>query len=214
MNLISEIKGRFETYSKILIEKVFGVNNERLDFVMDSFYKLDHGYRNAVLAGVVSLVTGLVTLAVFVYYMQVSDLRDELNDTFNALNELKALKAEASSESARFDQLITRIQNRTRSISLKPFFERLARQSKIPLKSLSDRQPEMDANNPLADRLREVHVDLRLSRVSIPKLLNFLVDIEKSNHYLRIQNLKITGIYGNKLYFDVDILVRGYRVIN
>lgn len=214
MSVLTEIKGRFETYSKLAGEKIFGVNNERLDFVMDSFYKLDHAYRNAVLAGVVSLVTGLVTLAVVIYYMQVSALRNELNDTFNALNELKILKSEESVESARFDQLINRVKNRTRSVNFKPFFERLARQAKIPLKSLSDRQPEMDANNPLADKLKEVHVDLRISKVSIPKLLNFLIDIEKSNHYLRIQNLKITGIYGNKLYFDVDILVRGYKAIN
>lgn len=214
MSVISDIRGRFDTYSKLLREKILGVNNERLDFLMDSFYKLDHGYRNAVLAGVVGLVTGLVTVAVFVYYMQVSALGNDLNDAFNALNELKALKAEAVLESSRFDQLVARVSNRTRSVTFKPFFERLARQSKIPLKSISDRQPEMDANNPLAEKLREVHIDLRLSKVSIPRLLNFLVDVEKANHYLRVQNLKITGIYGNKLYFDADILIRGYKVVN
>jgi len=212
MSLVSDIKGRIETYTRLVGEKILGVNNERLDFVMDSFYKLDHSYRNAVLAGIVSLVVGLVTLSVFIYYMQVSSLRNELNDSFNALNELKSLKAEESLESARFDHLVGRVKSKTRSINFKPFFERLARQAKIPLKSISDRQPEMDANNPLAERMKEVHVDLRLSKVSVPRLLNFLVDIEKSNHYLRIQNLKITGIYGNKLFFDVDILVRGYKV--
>ena len=213
MSLVSDVKGRFETLSKTAAEKVLGVNNERLDFVMDSFYKLDHGARNGVLAGIISLVVGFVTLAVFIYYMQVSALQSELNTTFNALSELKSLKAEESLESARFNQLISTVKSRTRSINFKPFFERLSRQAKIPLKSITDRQPEMDANNPLSEKLQEVHIDMRLSKVSIPRLMNFLVDIEKSNHYLRIQNLKITGLYGNKLYFDVDVLVRGYKVI-
>ncbi|MCB9228109.1 MAG: hypothetical protein H6618_00710 [Deltaproteobacteria bacterium] len=213
MSLFSEIKGRFEGYSRVIGERIFGVNNERLDFVMDSFYKLNPSHRNAVLAGIVSLISGFVTLAIFIYYMQVSSLQNELNDTFNALNELKVLKTEVAMESARFDQLIEKVKGKTRSLHFKPFFERLSRQENVPLKSLSDRQPEMDANNPLASRIREVQVDLKISRVSIPKLLDFLISIEKSNHYLRIQNMKITGIYGNKLYFDVDILIRGYKAL-
>ena len=212
MSAITDIKERLDSYLKIIKEKILGVNNERLEFVMDSFYKLDPGYRNGLLAIIISFVSAFILAAVFIYFYQVKALKDELNLTFNALNELKSLSYEDAREGARFDKLIDKVKSRTRSITFKPFFERLSRQSKIPLKSISDRQPEMDPQNPLSSRMQEVHVDLKLAKVSIPRLLNFLVDIEKANHYLRVQNLKITGIYGNKLYFDVDILVRGYKV--
>lgn len=212
MSAVTEIKERLETYLKISKEKILGINNERLEFVMDSFYKLEPGYRNGLLALIISFVSAFILAAVFIYFYQVRALKDELNLTFNALNELKILSNEDAREGARFDKLINKVKSRTRNVNFKPFFEKLARQSKIPLKSISDRQPEMDPQNPLSSRMQEVHVDLKLAKVSIPRLLNFLVDIEKANHYLRVQNLKITGIYGNKLYFDVDILVRGYKV--
>ncbi|MFK7823046.1 MAG: hypothetical protein AB8G05_02750 [Oligoflexales bacterium] len=212
MSAITDIKERLDSYLKIIKEKILGVNNERLEFVMDSFYKLDPGYRNGLLAIIVGFISTFILAAVFIYFYQVKALKDELNLTFNALNELKSLSYEDAREGARFDKLIDKVKSRTRSITFKPFFERLSRQSKIPLKSISDRQPEMDPQNPLSARMQEVHVDLKLAKVSIPRLLNFLVDIEKANHYLRVQNLKITGIYGNKLYFDVDVLVRGYKV--
>ena len=212
MSAVSELKERLDSYLKIAKEKILGVNNERLEFVMDSFYKLEPGYRNGLLAIIISFVSAFILAAVFIYFYQVKALKNELNQTFNALNELKSLSYEDAREGARFNKLIDKVKSRTRSVTFKPFFERLARQSKIPLKSISDRQPEMDPQNPLSARMQEVHVDLKLAKVSIPRLLNFLVDIEKANHYLRVQNLKITGQYGNKLYFDVDILVRGYKV--
>lgn len=212
MSIINEVKDRLHGYLRIVQEKLLGVNNERLEFIMDSFYKLEPAYRNGFLAFIVSMISGFVMIAVFIYFYQVKSLHNEINNTFNALSDLKTLKIEDATEGARFKQLVEKVKARTRTLAFKPFFEKLARQSKISLKNLSDRQPEMDPQNPLSKNLKEVHIDMRLSKVSIPKLLKFLVDIEKANHYLRVQNLKITGLYGNKLYFDVDVLVRGYKV--
>ena len=213
MSALSEFKDRVGSYGKILQEKVFGVNNERLEFVMDSFYKLDPMYRNGVMVGLIGCIASLVVTAIFIYYLQVQTLQEELNATFSALTELKDLKTADATEQARFDKLVDKIRSRTRSLNFKPFFEKLSRQANVPVKSLSDSQPEMDPQNPLSERLKEVHVDIRLAKISIPRLLEFLVDIEKANRYLRVQNLKITGIYGNKLFFDVDVLVRGYQVL-
>ena len=53
---------------------------------------------------------------------------------------------------------------------------------------------------------------MRLPNISIPRLLGFLVEVEKSNKYLRVQDLQIRGRYGTKLYFDSQVKVRGYDV--
>lgn len=210
MSALTELKERFNTYSKITREKILGVNNERLEFLMDSFYKLQPSYRNGLLAASVGALVTFVLVAVGIYFVQVSALKQDLNEAFNALNELKVLKQADTIEAARFDSLVDKVLSTNRSSNLKPFFEKLSREEKIPIKSLVDKMPEMDEQNPLAKRLQEVHVELRINKVSIPRLINFLVDIEKSNQFLRVQDLKITGIYGNKLYFDAEILVRGY----
>lgn len=212
MSALNELKERFNSYGKMIREKILGRNNERLDFVMDSFYKLEPHYRNGVLAIFAMVLFSFVVFIFFFYFMQVKSLQDELNLRFQALSDLKVLKQEELTQSERFDKLIKRVKTKTRNMNFKPFFERLSRNTKIPLKNLSDRTPEMDSNNPLSEQLQEVHVDMRLNKVSVPRLMNFLVDIEKSDKFLRVQNLKITGLYGNKQFFDVDILVRGYKV--
>ena len=201
MSAISEFSERLQTYSKLIREKILGVNNERLEFVMDSLYKLDPGVRNGLLAAVVAIISAFILSAVLIYFVQVNALKEELNTTFNALNELKTLSGEDARETSRFDKLISKVKSRTRSLTFKPFFEKLSRKSNISLKTITDRQPEMDSQNPLSKRLQEFQIDLKLAKVSIPKIINFLIDIEKANHFLRVQNLKITGIHGTKLFF-------------
>jgi len=49
-----------------------------------------------------------------------------------------------------------------------------------------------------------------MPNISIPRLLSFLVEVEKSNKYLRVQDLQIRARYGTKLYFDSQAKVRGY----
>ena len=86
MSAITDIKERLDSYLRIVKEKVLGVNNERLEFVMDSFYKLEPGYRNGLLALIIGFVTAFIVAAFVIYFYQVEALKTELNDTFNSLN--------------------------------------------------------------------------------------------------------------------------------
>jgi hypothetical protein len=143
--------------------------------------------------------------------MQVNALRRDLTLAFDALYDLKALNLKDGIESQRYAKLVDVIGKKTKSLNFKPFFEKISTQNKIVLKGLSERAMDIDPNNRLSDVVKEYHIEMKIAKVSIPKLLGFLVDIERSGQYLRIQNLKITGIYGNKLFFDAEILVRGYK---
>jgi hypothetical protein len=71
----------------------------------------------------------------------------------------------------------------------------------------------LDADNPLGSKMQEVKVkDLRINNTSIPKVLNFLIEIEKANNYIRVQDLEIRGRFGTRLYFDTKLTARGYAV--
>jgi hypothetical protein len=191
---------------------MFGANNERLDFFMDSFYKLSPNQRAAALGGVVSVIGLFVLGAVALYFAQVQKLRRDLNNSFAALHELQGLKYSYEIESRNYEKLIETIERKTKQVSLKPFFEKTANDLGVTIEGLSDQKTALAAENPLAERVQEVKVDMRLPNISIPRLMNFLVEIEKSNKYLRVQDLQIRGRYGTKLYFDSQIKVRGYDV--
>lgn len=212
MTIGEKIKAQLGTYLKLVKEKVFGVNNEHLDFVMDSFYKLETPQRNGVLAIGAGLVVFFVISSFGLYFVQVKSLEDDLGASFKAISELKKLRVEEGVENNRFNQLVSSVKKKTRAIKFKPYFEKISSKVNVPIKNMNEKNIDIDQNNPLSEHLTEVHIDLRLAKVSIPRLLTFLIEIERSGRFLRVQNLRITGLYGNKLFFDSEIVVRGYKV--
>jgi hypothetical protein len=218
MNVLSgfldKIGGRLQGFVGIFRHRLFGANNEKLDFLMDSFYKLNPNQRTGVLAGLVAFIGVFVLGAFALYFSQVNRLKDDLSNSFAALHELQALKAAYDIENKNFEKLVEVIQRRTKQTSLKPFFEKTGNDLGVTIEALSDQKTPVHPDNPLADKMQEVRVNMRLPNISIPRLLSFLVEIEKSNRYLRVQDLEIKGKYGTKLYFDSEVKVRGYDLTN
>jgi hypothetical protein len=210
--LKDKLSGALRGGTQTLRQKIFGVNNEHIDFVMDSFYKLDGPQRNAVVGLIVGAISAMVVAGFSLYYVQVGSLERELDEVFIALNKVRDLKADADIAQDRYDKLVQVVRSKTGDINFKPYFEKLSERLNLEIKDIREKPVEADPNDALASRISQVHIDVNLVKISIPKLLNFLVEVEKDGHLVRIQNLKITGIYGNKLYFDVETIFRGYHV--
>lgn len=191
--------------------RLFGANNETLDFVMDSFYKLSPEQRLGAIVGGSVLAVFFVFGVLFFYFSQVRALEDELNTSFNALHELRRLKKEYSREEARFNQLLTMVRGRTTK-PWKPFFEEKAQEAGVELQRLNDQTTEILADNPLSTKMKYVKVDVQLPKVSIPRLLQYVTAIERSGNYMTVEDLTIRGRYGTKLFFDAQAKFRGYRV--
>jgi len=210
--LQDQVLGAARRVGSSIQSRVLGRNNETLDFVMDSFYKLSPQQRFSALVAGSAFVLLVFFGTLLIYFSQISKLDQNLNNSFNALHELRALKTEINHEQAKYDQLISMIENRSRSLRIKPFFEEQALATSVTIQGLSDQVVPIEAGNPLGSRLQYVSVDLRLPKISIPRLLSFLVKIEKSNNFLAVEDLQIRGRYGTKLYFDAQAKFRGYVV--
>ncbi len=210
---IEQLKGRLSLLLEQLRAKAFGANNERLDFLMDSFYKLEPKERIGVLAGIAGAIGFVIVVAFVIYFSQVGRLKTELNDSFAALHELQELKSDYSIEDARFQRVVEQVQRKTSDLQVKPFFEKVARDTLVQLEGLNVQKNPLEADNPLGAKMQEVKVkDLRINNTSIPKVLNFLIEIEKANNYIRVQDLEIRGRFGTRLYFDTKLTARGYAV--
>lgn len=207
------VKGSMQTSLNLVRTRLLGVNNEKLDFVMDSFYKLSPSQRSGVLAGGVALIALFVLLAVLLYFSQVSRLKSDLSNSFAALHELEALKQTYESETANFDRLLAVVGRKTREVRMKPFFEKIGNEQGVTIEGLDEKRAELPADSPLAGKLAEVRVEMRLPNISVPRLLNFVVEVEKSGNYIRVQDIQIRGKYGTKLFFDAQIKARGYDVV-
>ncbi len=218
MSAVSDVSEKLKSQIFVSIESIkkrlFGTNNERLDFVMDSFYKLSPAKRNAVLAVLIGGIAFIVLGAVGIYFAQVNGLKRDLNNSFKALHELKEMSKQYEVEDKKFTRLLGDLQRKTSRIRMKPFFEKISREMNVKVERLEEKRIPLPADNPMADRVTEVNVDMDLPKISIPRMLKFLVEVEKSKHYLRVKDLQVRARYGTKLFFDVRIKVRGYEVTN
>lgn len=208
--ILEKIKGPFHNSLESIKRKVLGVDNERIDFIMDSFYKLAPTERNIVLGGILGFFIIVVLGAVSFYFIQVGSLRKELNQSFEAISELQVLSDEFTRVNQNFNDLITTVERKTKTFKVKPFFEKIAKQYQVNIDALTEQRVALTADNPLASKLEQVEIDMRLPKISVPKLLKFLSEIEKSKKFLRVHDLQVRGRYGTRLYFDGQLKVFGY----
>lgn len=218
MSVVAQLTDRFKGSASGVLNvvrvRLFGANNEKLDFFMDSFYKLSPPQRSGVLAAFVALVGLFVLSAIGLYFTQVNALKNDLSQSFAALHELQSLKGQFDQESKNYDKLIDTIDKKTKGQALKPFFEKIAQDLGVTIEGLSDQKVPLPGDNPLSEKVQEVKVDMRFPNISVPRLLSYLVEVEKANKYLRVQDLQIRGRYGTKLFFDAQAKIRGYGVGN
>ena len=206
--------GRFSGITKDLSRKVFGANNETLDFLMDSFYKLSPEHRAA---SIIGAIVGLFFLSIgvlWVYFASVASLDQSLNQSFNALHQLRSLKQQYQYESSRFDRLMQNVQRKTSAIRIRPFFEDKSQAMGIELRSLRDTIVALPPDNPLSDRLKYSKLSLTIQKISIPRLMAFITEIEKSNNFITLEDLELKVRFDNKLFFDADLEFRSYSLVN
>ncbi|MCX6123489.1 MAG: hypothetical protein NTV34_01870 [Proteobacteria bacterium] len=212
--LQDNIKERWDSLAKEISKRTLGANNERLDLVVDSFYKLEPSQRNAVIAGGISVLSFVVLAFVALYFSQVNSLNRELNKRFDALYELRELRRDYQIEDQRFAKLVESVLSASGTIRIKPYFEKIANEQSVQIEGLTETKVPIPSDNPMSDKLQEVKVEMRLNNISIPRLLNFVIEVEKASGSIRVQDLQIRARYGTKLFFDVQIKGHGYVPLN
>ena len=211
MAVLNAVVDKIDARLTFVKHRVLGENNERLDFVMDSFYKMEPRQKNFVLAGIVAAIVCFIAFAVFFYVAQIGSLETRLNESFAALNSLQEQKADFGRANGKFNVIVKDVTRRTQGLQMKPLLEKFARGLNIKIEGLSEASDAFPSDNPMSKFLEQRKIEVRLPRVSIPKLLKFLVEVEKARKFLRISDLTIRGIYGTKLHFDASAVINWYR---
>lgn len=215
MNSLQNIRDQFQSLVGRVIYQVrrslFGMNNERIDFLMDSFYKLPPQHQTGVLAGAAGLLFVFVLGAFTIYFSRINALEDELNSSFDALQEIRVLNASYESELHRYDELKGLISRSAADFKPKPYFESKSNQVGVAISDLRSQDADISAESPLAQDFRYSQVEFRLPKVSLPRLLKFVEEVEKGNPNLNFHSLQIRTRYGDRLFFETNAKVVGYK---
>ena len=204
------VRTQVQQLNKEIRRRVLGANNERLDLLVDSFYKLEPPQRNAVIVGGITGLVLIVTVFLGLYFAQVSSLNRELNKRFDALYEMRQQKHEYQIEDRKFAKLIESVTADSASLRIKPYFEKIANDQGVQIEGLTETKVPLAADNPMSEKLQEVKVEMRLNNISIPRLLNFIIEVEKGSGSIRVQDMQIRARYGTKLFFDVQLKGHGF----
>lgn len=215
MNSLQNIRDQFQSLVSRVVYQVrrslFGMNNERIDFVMDSFYKLPPQQQTGVLAGAAGLLLVFVLGAFTIYFSRINALEDELNTSFDALQEIRVLNASYESELHRYQELKSLVSRNANDFKPKPYFESKSNQVGVAISDLRSQDSDIPAESALAQDFRYSQVDFRLPKVSLPRLLKFVEEVEKGNPNLIFHSLQIRTRYGDRLFFETNAKVVGYK---
>lgn len=215
MSALQSIRDSIQSLVARVVDQIrrslFGANNERIDFVMDSFYKLSPEHQTGVLASAAGMLLVFVLGAFTIYYSRINALEDELNASFDALTEVRSLSATYDQELKRYQELKAAVSRSAAEFKPKPFFESKANQVGVQIADLRSQDTEIPAESPLAADFRYTQVEFKLPKVSLPRLLKFMEEVEKSNGSLNVHSLQIRTRYGDRLFFETSAKVIAYK---
>lgn len=201
-------------------EFVFGKQNERIEYFMDSYFKLPAEGRTAVIAGAF-LFGGLAIFGLIAIYLSaLNGLQSRLDNSFEAMNKLRAKQVEYTVTKKKFDELDKRIGNITssvkmqstiygkiKSIGMEPDNGRINRTDKP-----SSEKDFIRSSPVLSEKYKTTRSDFRVNNISLKKIIDLVVAFESDDSLLRVTDLRIRGIYGTKLFFESNFTVDGFEV--
>ena len=190
---------------------IFGRQNERLEFLMDSYFKLPPEGRTGVLVG--GAVFGALFLVgiVVLYLAALGSLQGRLDSAFEATNKLREAHTSHSMIKQKFTDLEQKIAAANQNLIPISVLEQKAKELGLAASGFPPQLPVTDlpVNNPLAEKYQNAKIEFRVSNVSLKKIIDFVIAIESTPHMLRVTSLKVKALYQNKLFFDATFEVEG-----
>ncbi|RZA18992.1 MAG: hypothetical protein EOP10_20200 [Proteobacteria bacterium] len=215
MSAITDVRDQVQSaFSRVVFQirrSLFGMNNERIDFLMDSFYKLSPQQQTGLLAGVAGSLLVFVLGAFTIYFSRINALEDELNQSFDSLQEIRLLNANYDQELKRFQELKGIVARNSADFKPKPYFESKSNQVGVQIQDLRSQDSEISGDSALATDFRYSTVEFRLPKVSLPRLLKFIEEVEKGNPNLNFHSLQVRTRYGDRLFFETNAKVVAYK---
>ena len=190
---------------------IFGKQNERIEFVMDSYFKLSNESRTGIMVGGVLGAILLIASLMTAYMVGLNMLQSKLDAAFSAANQLRDLGGSYASAKAQLMDLEQKFNQANEGFVMVSVLEKKAKELNLNATGFPAQLPVTDfpANNPLSEKFQNAKVEFRVSNASIKKIVDFVVALETTPHLLRVSSLKIRGLYQDRMYFDASFEVEG-----
>jgi hypothetical protein len=189
---------------------VFGPQNERLEYVMDSFLKFTPEQRTAAIIGGILGFAVLLIGIISLYFAASKSLQTELDDAFAATNRLKEIQTAYAVTKQRFSELDQSLQINN-ELSLITLVESKAKEMGVSVGDFPSQQeisvPTAPLNTSALKNHRIAKIRFSINRAGLKKIVEFVVALEGLPNRLRVSNLAIKRGFTDKLYLDASVEV-------
>lgn len=211
MSTSTEAPQRFSALTSPIRQLILGRQNERIEFLMDSYFKLPPEGRTAVIIGGIFMSLLAIVTVISIYISALGSLQEKLDQSFASTNRLRDLQQSYSIVDASFKSLERQVAAANEGLVLISVLEQKANELGLSTSGFPPQLPRTDlhTNNPLSKSYQKASVEFRVSNASLKKIIDFVTAIESTPHMLRVSSLRIRALYQNKLYFDANIEVEG-----
>jgi hypothetical protein len=202
---------RLAVFTNPIKNIVFGRQNERIEFLMDSYFKLSPEGRTSVIVGGVLGAALFLILVVALYLAALGNLQRKLDEAFAATNKLRELQQSYAVVDTSFRSLSQQVSAANEGLAFIPVLEQKAKELGLTASGFPAQLPRVDlaSTNPLATSFQNAKVEFRLSNAPLKKIIDLVIAIESTPHLLRVTSLRIRALYQNKLFFDANLEVEG-----
>jgi hypothetical protein len=190
---------------------VFGKQNERIEYIMDSYFKLPpEGRSAAILGGIVMSILMLMAI-IATYIAALGSLQSKLDEAFEATNKLREAHTGHILVKQKFSELERKLEASTQGLVMISVLETKAKELGLTTSGFPPQLPTSDlgAGNPLAEKYQNAKVEFRVNNASLKKIMDYVIAVESTQHLLKVSSLKIKALYQNKLFFDATVEVEG-----
>jgi hypothetical protein len=202
---------RFAVITNPIRNLILGRQNERIEFLMDSYFKLSPEGRTTVLVGGILGGVVFVIAVIALYVMALGNLQNKLDQAFSSTNKLRELQQSYAIADAAYTSLERQVTAANEGLVLISVLEQKSKELGLTASGFPPQLPRTDlpANNPLSKNFQNAKVEFRLSNSPLKKIIELVTAIESTPHLLRVTSLRIRALYQNKLYFDANLEVEG-----
>ena len=173
--------------------------------------RLQKREKNVLLCGLI-FVTGFLVfqLIIMPYVQQRSKLADSLRQKESALVDIQLLRQDYLEAKSRQGDIEQRLASRAGGFSLFSFLEEQAANAQVK-ERVTYMKP---SSNEIEDGFAESIVEMKMEKVSLEQLVDFLIKIESDENVVLVQRISIQESSREEGLLDTVVRIKTYQVSN
>ena len=187
-------------------EFVFGQNNERLDTLVEAYYRLQPKHRTLIGAFLAIVGIGILAAGIFFYFNALSKLQSNMTTSLEVSRKIIQLDKSFAISHQKVANIKTHLIQNNHSLDYHNLFRAIAKDSRAGEVIVDDggiTMMPLAENDLFSQDFKRISIPITLPKTSLKGFIHFFIEVERVHHFLKVQQVSIEQSHDNKLYFTV-----------